>query len=219
VQRLQKPNAEAWLLNQVARGKQLARVFALGDALVAANRELLRGGSLTAFQHADHSLRDAIGAAAKAIDATISSARARRVRAALYAAAIGDRDTRWEFARGMFARLPERAEATFPGVTPGRVFAPPPPRANTIKAATPRGAAEKRVAARLAAKTARLAAKTARAAAKATQQAAAKAAREAAAKAKRANVLERELASLKAQQAALARRIAALETALGTLRR
>ena len=124
VKALRKPTLAAWALNQLARQrpKEVERLLAAGEALRAAQEELLAGGDRRAFQGAATKERDlvaelsqqAVELAAEASERP-SPALAEKIAATLHAAAL-DEETAEELRAGCLVRERE-AIGGFGGMT------------------------------------------------------------------------------------------------------
>jgi hypothetical protein len=112
VKALRKPTLAAWALNQLARrrAKELERLLAAGDALRAAQEELLAGGDRKAFQSAAAQEREQVATLAGEAAELASEAGERsgpalteKIAATLHAAAL-DEETAAELRAGRLVR-------------------------------------------------------------------------------------------------------------------
>jgi hypothetical protein len=154
VKALRKPTVAAWALNQLARqrGKELGRLLTAGDALRAAQEELLAGGDRSAFQEAAAGERELVAELTGAAREIVSEAGERpgagldeKVSATLHAAAL-DEDTAEELRAGRLTRERE-AIGGFGALTAGSAPSPPNARQPKKEKAASRKAAPKKPAA------------------------------------------------------------------------
>ncbi len=154
VKALRKPTVAAWALNQLAREreKELERLLSAGEALRAAQEELLAGGDRSAFQKASAAERELVAELTGAAREIVSASGERpgagleeKVSETLHAAALAE-ETAEELRAGRLTRERE-AIGGFGELAPGS--APPPPKGRKPKKekATEDGRARERLAA------------------------------------------------------------------------